>query len=166
MGASRQSEARRRPPDLLGQWQLGKSRSLCHDRAPSTTQLTHWIRLLSDASYTMPRAIMWTVGPNAALGFLMAVTLVFTLGDAREILATSTGQPFIQVFYNAVRSLPGTNAMVAIVILCLTACCISEVATAPRQLWSFARDAGLPGSRWLSHVCVKISQIDVRSLTR
>jgi choline transport protein len=45
-----------------------------------------------------------------------------------------------------------TNFMVGIVIVCLTSCCISEVATASRQLWSFARDNGLPGSRWLSHV--------------
>lgn len=34
----------------------------------------------------------------------------------------------------------------------LCACCASEVATASRQLWSFARDFGLPGSAWLSVV--------------
>jgi choline transport protein len=100
----------------------------------------------------MPKSIMWTVGPNAAFGFLMAVTLIFTLGDATEILATPTGQPFIQVFYNGVRSQAGASIMCAIVIICLTSCCISEVATASRQLWSFARDNGLPGSKWLSHV--------------
>ena len=109
-------------------------------------------RELSDAAITMPRAIMWTVGPNAAFGFLMAVTLIFTLGDPEEILNTRTGQPFIQIFYNGVRSLGGTNVMVAIVVICLTSCAISEVATASRQLWSFARDNGLPFSPWLSHV--------------
>ena len=100
----------------------------------------------------MPKAIMWTVGPNAAFGFLMAVTLIFTLGDIDAVLATPTGQPFIQVFFNGVRSYTGTNIMVGIVIVCLTSCCISEVATASRQLWSFARDNGLPFSSWLSHV--------------
>lgn len=112
----------------------------------------HMSEELQDASITMPRAIMWTVGPNAAFGFLMAITMIFTLGDATEILATTTGQPFIQVFYNGTRSLVATNFMVAIVVVCLTSCCISEVATASRQLWSFSRDNGLPFSGFISHV--------------
>ena len=117
----------------------------------------HMSEELADASITMPKSIMWTVGPNAALGFLIAVTLIFTLGNAEEILQTSTGQPFIQVFYNGTRSLAGTNVMVAIVAICLTSCAISEVATASRQLWSFARDNGLPFSKWLAHVSTSSS---------
>lgn len=113
----------------------------------------HMSEELQDASITMPRAIMWTVGPNAAFGFLMAITLCFTVGpDLVAIRDTALGQPFIQVFFNGTRSYLATNFMVGIVIVCLTSCCISEVATASRQLWSFARDNGLPGSRWLSHV--------------
>jgi choline transport protein len=113
----------------------------------------HMSEELQDASITMPKAIMWTVGPNAAFGFLMAITLCFTVGpDLVAIRDTPLGQPFIQVFFNGTRSYLATNFMVGIVIVCLTSCCISEVATASRQLWSFARDNGLPGSRWLSHV--------------
>jgi choline transport protein len=101
----------------------------------------------------MPKAIMWTVGPNAAFGFLMAITLCFTVGpDLTAIRDTPIGQPFIQIFFNGTRSYLATNFMVGIVIVCLTSCCISEVATASRQLWSFARDNGLPFSKWLSHV--------------
>ena len=107
---------------------------------------------IQDASLTLPKAIMWSVVPNAALGFLMGVTLIFTLGDINDILATATGQPFIQVFFNATNSYAGTNTMVAIVVILLTSCCISEVATASRQIWSFARDRGLPASGWLSQV--------------
>lgn len=33
-----------------------------------------------------------------------------------------------------------------------TSACISEVATASRQLWAFARDQGVPFSDWLSKV--------------
>jgi choline transport protein len=82
----------------------------------------------------------------------MAVTLIFTLGDIDSILATPTFQPFIQVFYNATQSYAATNAMTAVVIILLASCCISEVATASRQIWSFARDRGLPASNWLSQV--------------
>jgi choline transport protein len=82
----------------------------------------------------------------------MAITLIFTLGDVDSLFESVTRQPFIQLFYNATQSHGGTNAMTAIVIILLSACCTSEVATASRQLWSFGRDQGLPGSRWLSQV--------------
>jgi choline transport protein len=82
----------------------------------------------------------------------MAVTLIFTVGDIDSVLETATLQPFIQVFYNATGSLGGTTVMTTIIILLLVSCCISEVATASRQIWSFARDKGVPGSTWLSEV--------------
>lgn len=89
---------------------------------------------------------------NGTLAFLMGVTLIFTLGDVDSVLNTATYNPWIQLFYNATQSYAGTNAMVAIVIILLTACCISEVATASRQIWAFARDRGLPGHDWLMKV--------------
>jgi len=95
---------------------------------------------------------MWSLVINGALAFLMGVTLIFNLGDVDSVLATVTYNPFIQVFYNATQSYGGTTAMVSIVIVLLTACSISEVATASRQIWAFARDRGLPGSGWLSKV--------------
>lgn len=95
---------------------------------------------------------MWSVIGNGLLAFMMAITMIFTMGDTESLLATHTGQPFIQLFYNATQSVGGASAMTAIVIFMLSACCISEVATASRQLWSFARDGGLPFSSFLSVV--------------
>lgn len=107
---------------------------------------------IQDASVTLPKAIMWSVAPNAVLGLLVIVTLAFCSGDIEEVLATRTGEPFVQIFYNATGSKAGASCMVAIVIVLLVSCCFSEVATASRQLWSFARDCGFPASRWLEHV--------------
>lgn len=89
---------------------------------------------------------------NATSGFIMLVTICFTLGDINDALGTPTGYPFIQVFYNATDSLPGTNTMTAIIVLTLTASSITEIATASRQLWSFARDRGLPFSGFFGYV--------------
>jgi choline transport protein len=107
---------------------------------------------IKDASVTLPRAMMWSILPNAGMGILMAVTLMFTMGDLESVLQTKTEQPFIQVFYNATQSYAATNAMVVLVIILIVNCCVSEAATASRQIWSFARDKGLPGSSWLSQV--------------
>jgi choline transport protein len=107
---------------------------------------------IEDASLTLPKAIIWSVAPNAALGLLMIVTLAFTAGDIPSILKSATGEPFIQIFYNATQSRVGATVMTAIIVVLLCSCCFSEVATASRQLWSFSRDRGFPGSSWLSVV--------------
>lgn len=82
----------------------------------------------------------------------MIITLAFTAGDIPSILDSPTGEPFIQIFHNGTGSRAGATVMTAIVVILLISCCFSEVATASRQLWSFARDNGFPGSSWLSHV--------------
>lgn len=95
---------------------------------------------------------MGAVVINGILGFIMMVTLCFTMGDIEDVLNSPTGFPFIQVFYNTTESYKASSAMVALVIIALTASVVSEIATASRQLWSFARDGGLPFSRFLSYV--------------
>jgi len=108
---------------------------------------------IQDASITLPKSMMWGVFGNAVLAFIMSITLIFTLGDIDSLLSTPTRQPFIQLFYNATRDNNATIVMTTLIVVMLSACCVSEVATASRQLWSFARDGGLPGSAWLSVVC-------------
>ena len=107
---------------------------------------------IKDASIILPRSIMASLFLNGALGFVMLVTYCFCLGNVEDILGTKTGYPFIQVFYNVTNSLGGASAMTAILIT-LTVCgCISNVATASRQLFAFARDGGLPFSPFLAQV--------------
>ncbi len=95
---------------------------------------------------------MGAVAINSALGFIMVVTVCFCLGDPESALDTATGYPFIQIFYNSTRGLVGTNLMVSVVILAIIGGTIAAVATSSRQLWSFARDNGIPGSKFISKV--------------
>ncbi|KAL2829769.1 amino acid/polyamine transporter I [Aspergillus cavernicola] len=112
----------------------------------------HMCEEIKDASRTLPKAIMSAVAVNAVLGFIMIITLCFTLGDVDDILSSPTGFPFIQIFYNTTQSYAATNTMTAILVITLTASTITEVATASRQLWSFARDKGLPFSSFFAYV--------------
>lgn len=107
---------------------------------------------IEDASETLPKAMLTAVTVNSIMGFVMLITICFTLGDTNNILASATGYPFIQVFYNSTGSLSATNALTSILIMTLIASTITEVATASRQLWSFARDRGLPFSDFFSDV--------------
>ncbi|KAL1583925.1 hypothetical protein WHR41_07354 [Cladosporium halotolerans] len=112
----------------------------------------HMSEEVKDASTTLPRAMLSAFGFNAVLGFVMAITLSFCLGDVETLLETPTGYPFIQLFYNVTGSLGGASVMVVIVILALVSAAIAEVATASRQLWSFARDGGVPCSSWVGRI--------------
>ncbi|KAJ5645398.1 hypothetical protein N7507_011409 [Penicillium longicatenatum] len=112
----------------------------------------HMSEEIKDASETLPKAMMSSVAVNGVLGFIMLVTLCFTLGEVDKVLDTPTGYPFIQIFYNTTGSLAATNAMTAVLIVTLTASTITEVATASRQLWSFARDEGIPFSSFFAYV--------------
>ncbi|KAK3169735.1 hypothetical protein OEA41_009119 [Lepraria neglecta] len=112
----------------------------------------HMSEEVKNASETLPRAIMWGVALNALLGYVTVLTLCFTVTDSTAVLSGNTGYPFIQHFYNVTNSFAGTDILTAIIIITLVSAVISEIATASRQIWSFARDNGLPFSPFLKRV--------------
>jgi hypothetical protein len=79
---------------------------------------------------------------NAVMLLVVGITFIFCLGDLDSVLNTPTGQPMIQVFYNATQSVAGTSIMVVLIIIILLSACVGQVATSSRQIWSFARDKG------------------------
>ncbi|KAL8734737.1 MAG: hypothetical protein Q9181_003101 [Wetmoreana brouardii] len=94
-----------------------------------------------NASKTIPRIMLATMIFNGALGFVMLVTLCFCVGNLEEVLKTETGYPFIQIFYNATPQ--GATTMVSIIVVCNLFAGVTAMATASRQLFSFARDRGV-----------------------
>ena len=89
---------------------------------------------------------------NGGLMFVMAITLCYTIGDLAQVLATPTGYPFIQIFYNSTQSFAATNAMTSIVIILSAFSCVTIMAGSSRQLFAFARDGAIPCHRWVSYV--------------
>lgn len=98
---------------------------------------------IQDAAKTIPPTIIWGFWSNATLMLLVGVTVIFTIGDIAKVLDTRTDQPFIQIYLNATGSYGATNTITAMICVTLVAACFSEVATASRQIWSFARDGGM-----------------------
>lgn len=112
----------------------------------------HLSEELKDASWALPRSMVATATLNYSLGFIMTITIMSTLGNVEEILVTPTGQPYIQVLFNATQSRKGTSIMAAVVAILLLFAAVNLATTVSRQLFAFARDQGLPGSRWLAHI--------------
>lgn len=96
--------------------------------------------------------MVWTLCINGVSGFIMVITFAFCVGNVEQVLSTSTGFPFIQVFYNATGSKGGTTAMTVIIMAMSICSMISNVATTSRQMYAFARDQALPFSSFLCQV--------------
>lgn len=75
---------------------------------------------IHDAARVVPRAMIATILINGHLGFAMILALLFAMGDIATVLESPVslaGYPFIQIYYNAVQSLPATNAMVSATLI-------------------------------------------------
>ncbi|KAH7067154.1 GABA-specific permease [Paraphoma chrysanthemicola] len=113
----------------------------------------HLSEEVRDAAWVLPRAMIATACANYALGFIMTVTIMSTLGnDVAGLLATPVGQPWIQAVLNATGSKGGTSVMVSVLCVLLLCCAINQMTTTSRQLFAFARDKGVPFSEFLARV--------------
>lgn len=71
--------------------------------------------------------------------------------SVEDAISDPSGYPFLYVFKTAM-SLSGVNTLTIIILLIVSAANINFGASTARQTFAFARDNGLPFSRWLSRV--------------
>lgn len=120
----------------------------------------------NDASRTIPLVVVWAVAANALMLIVVGITFIFCLGDLDNVLNSPTGQPMIQVFYNATQSKAGASVMVAVVIIVFVSACVGQVATASRQMWSFARDEGTSFQNITHHEPIHPTSLECRLTKR
>lgn len=111
---------------------------------------------LKDASWSVPRCMVYSAITSYALGFVMLLTLMFNIGDVAEVLE-SPAQPYVTIIYQATHSHAATVTVTALVAVLLTACTVNQVSQASRALFAFARDDGLPFSAWFCRVSLGLS---------
>ena len=116
----------------------------------------HMAEEIKNAAVVIPRAILFSIGINGALGFAMLIAVLFCFGDPAQVpttvVQTPLGFPFIQVFLDATKSVPGTAIMASIVLVLGISSTVGLLASSSRMFWSFARDRGLPFWQTISEV--------------
>ena len=112
----------------------------------------HMAEEVRNAAYVIPRAMMWTWLGNGLLGWIMAITFCYCVGDTMSVLTTPLGTPFIQVFVNTTGSVGGATALTVLMLVIAIFACVAVMATNSRQLFAFARDNGVPFSKTFSKV--------------
>ncbi|KAF4547385.1 Amino acid permease-like protein 12 [Elsinoe fawcettii] len=111
----------------------------------------HMAEEVRDAAVVVPRAIMNTFFINAALGVVMLITIVFCIPNVEEAVGHPSGYAFIYILEYSI-PISGIIGIIAILIALIVANCLSNQASTARTTFAFARDDGLPLSKWIAHV--------------
>ncbi|KAJ5185657.1 hypothetical protein N7472_010497 [Penicillium cf. griseofulvum] len=125
--------------------------------------VVHMAEEINNAAIVVPRAMMLSVLINGILGFGMLIAVLFCSGNIEDALHSATGYPYIEILYRETGSTAGTVVMCTIVLILGIFGVIGILATASRQIWSFARDRAVPGWRLWSHIFAS-AQLPVYSI--
>jgi choline transport protein len=118
---------------------------------------THLAEEVHRPERMIPIAIMGTVGIGFVTSWFWSMSMFFSIvGDFQNIIVTSTLVPILELFYQASRSKAGAIVLEALIIATGLGCLVASHTWQSRLCWSFARDRGLPGHRWLSKVHEKL----------
>jgi amino acid transporter len=122
----------------------------------------HIAEEVRDAGRYVPISIFWSYIINGIMAIIFLITYLFAVTSVDDALSDPSGYPFIYVFSQAM-STRGVTAVTIIVLLIVIAANISWNASTARQTFAFARDNGLPFSKWISRVSTT-KEIPVNSI--
>lgn len=114
----------------------------------------HMAEEIQAAAIVVPRSMMYTIYINGSLAFATIVALLFCITDLDAAVAAQQTMfyPWLQIFQSGVNSTTGACLMAGIVFVLQVLSTVGTYACASRSMWSFARDRGMPGSRYLVRV--------------
>ena len=93
------------------------------------------------AKEAVPRAMILTIVINGALAFIIALVILFYMGNPADAIDSS--YPIIPILMNLAGT-KGANAMVSGLVI-ITYCVIAaSLASVGRITWAWARDGALP----------------------
>lgn len=106
---------------------------------------------VKDAAKAIPRTMIAVYVLNFVLLFPALLTVCYHIPDLEAALGDSTTYPAIYVMRMSL-STGWISVILTIIALILTASSINFFAAVTRDLFAFARDNGMPYSRWLGTV--------------
>ena len=113
---------------------------------------THLAEEVARPERQIPIAIMGTVAIGFVTSWFYAVALFFSMSDLEALFNTPTLVPVLALFEQALGSVAGAIVLEAMVMATGVWCLVASHTWQSRLCWSFARDGGLPGSKYLARV--------------
>ena len=91
------------------------------------------------------------VGIGIFTGFVFLSVLLFVVKDVDKAISSPAG-PVLQIFYDATNNRAGSICLLMFPLICLLFATTSIMTTSSRMTYAFARDGGLPFSRFFAKV--------------
>src|SRR5579862_540434 len=113
---------------------------------------THLAEEVARPEKMIPIAIMGTVGIGFVTAFCYSVSMFFSMTNLQALFDTQTGVTILELFHQAIGNRSGAILLEALIIATGLGCEIACHTWQARLCWAFARDRGLPGSRYWAHV--------------
>ncbi|OBT51789.1 hypothetical protein VE04_09993 [Pseudogymnoascus sp. 24MN13] len=113
--------------------------------------VAHMIEEIPNAAVEGPKIMIACVGIGVFTGFVFLVVLLFVAGDVQEVINSAAG-PMLAILYNATGSKAGSICLLIFPLVCLLFATTSIMTTSSRMTYAFARDGGLPASRFFAKV--------------
>jgi len=116
--------------------------------------VVHISEEVEDASLIVPRCMWWSYVGNVIFGIFMLIVMLFCMGPLEA--AIDSDVPYLLLFNNAGST--GLSIFLNVLLfLLIFAGNITALATCSREIWAFARDRGLPGSKWTGKMNYKLN---------
>lgn len=113
--------------------------------------VAHMIEEIPQASKKGPKIMVGCVAIGISTGFLFLIVLLLVAGDIQQVIDSGAG-PLLQILINATNSTAGAICLLIFPLVCLAFATISVMTTSSRMIFAFARDGGLPASKFLARV--------------
>lgn len=117
---------------------------------------THMAEEVPQPERVIPIAILSTVAMGFGTSFVYVISMFFSIRNLDDIYASNTGVPILDIYHQALQSKAGALCLETLIVLTAFGCNIASHTWQARLCWSFARDHGLPASRYWSKVNTKL----------
>ncbi|GLB12244.1 hypothetical protein AtubIFM57258_009524 [Aspergillus tubingensis] len=114
--------------------------------------ITHITEEMPNPGRNAPLALACTLAIAFVTGFTYLLSLMFSVQDYASLADSPTGLPLAELFRQATQSRGGAFALVFLLWVAVGPCVIGSQLSTGRMLWAFARDDGLPFSKFCSKV--------------
>ncbi|SCV05095.1 LANO_0G18360g1_1 [Lachancea nothofagi CBS 11611] len=117
----------------------------------------HMSEEAKNATKAVPIGIIGSITACWILGFFICIALAACMGPSIDnVLSSSSGSPMAQIIYNALGK-KWAIAFMTLIAFCQFIMGCSILTAISRQIWAFARDDGLPFSKFFKVVNTKLS---------
>ncbi|WPH03423.1 amino acid permease [Acrodontium crateriforme] len=113
--------------------------------------VAHMIEEIPNAAIEGPKIMVYCVMIGIFTGFIFLVSLLFVAGNIETAIESPAGI-LGAIFFNATGSNAGTVCLLMFPLVCMLFATTSIMTTSSRMTYAFARDRGLPFSKFFSRV--------------